>query len=44
MQLAECQDYENILLNSSGLLDVRAPIEFDQGAFPNARNFPLAQR
>lgn len=34
-------DYENILLNSSGLLDVRAPIEFDQGAFPQAANLPL---
>ncbi len=41
MQLTESQDYENILLHSSGLLDVRAPIEFAQGAFPAAENFPL---
>lgn len=41
MHLIESNDYENILLNSSGLLDVRAPIEFNQGAFPSAKNFPL---
>ena len=41
MQPIESNDYENILLNSSGLLDVRAPIEFNQGAFPGAENFPL---
>ena len=41
MHLIESNDYQNILLNSSGLLDVRAPIEFNQGAFPSAKNFPL---
>lgn len=41
MPLSESNDYENILLNSSGLLDVRAPIEYRQGAFPNACNYPL---
>ena len=41
MSLSESQNYENILLNSSALLDVRAPIEFAQGAFPAAANLPL---
>jgi tRNA 2-selenouridine synthase len=41
MQLAQNSEYEKILLNSSGLLDVRAPIEFNQGAFPRAINLPL---
>ena len=41
MQLAESHNYQKILLQSSGLLDVRAPIEFEQGAFPTAANLPL---
>ena len=41
MQLTESDDYSHILLNSSGLLDVRAPIEFNQGAFPRAANLPI---
>ncbi len=41
MHYAESQDYEKILLQSSGLIDVRAPIEFEQGAFPTAENLPL---
>ena len=41
MQLATSHNYQDILLNSSGLLDVRAPIEFAQGAIPNAANLPL---
>lgn len=40
-QLAESQNYETILLQSSALLDVRAPVEFAQGAFPGAANLPL---
>lgn len=41
MQLATSHNYEQILLRSSGLLDVRAPVEFEQGAFPSAANYPL---
>ena len=41
MRLATSHNYEQILLQTSGLLDVRAPIEFKQGAFPSAANFPL---
>jgi len=41
MKLPQIDDYRSILLNDIPLLDVRAPVEFDQGAFPLARNFPL---
>lgn len=41
MQLAVCNNYEKILLSGSALLDVRAPVEFEQGAFPTAANLPL---
>lgn len=41
MQYFASQDYENIFLNSTPLLDVRAPIEYEQGAFPTAENLPL---
>jgi tRNA 2-selenouridine synthase len=35
------QDYRAILESGAPLLDVRAPIEFGKGAFPNAHNLPL---
>jgi tRNA 2-selenouridine synthase len=41
MDLPETDDYRSILLNDTPLLDVRAPVEFNQGAFPFAENFPL---
>ncbi|MCW8929702.1 MAG: tRNA 2-selenouridine(34) synthase MnmH [Gammaproteobacteria bacterium] len=31
----------SILLNDIPLMDVRAPVEFSQGSFPNAINYPL---
>lgn len=34
-------DYRGLFLADVPLLDVRAPCEFAQGAFPNARNLPL---
>lgn len=34
-------DYANILLSSAALLDVRAPIEFAKGAFPDSTNIAL---
>lgn len=34
-------DYERILLDGTPLIDVRAPVEFAQGAFPGAVNLPL---
>ena len=34
-------DYASLFINDVPLLDVRAPVEFKQGAFPNAINIPL---
>ena len=41
MDLPSTDDYQTILLSDAPLLDVRAPIEFKQGAFPAAINLPL---
>ena len=34
-------DFKSIVLNNTPLIDVRAPIEFEKGAFINATNLPL---
>jgi len=34
-------DFASLFINDIPLLDVRAPVEFKQGAFPNAINIPL---
>ncbi|EDZ63175.1 tRNA 2-selenouridine synthase [Sulfurimonas gotlandica GD1] len=34
-------DFKSIVLNSTRLIDVRAPIEFEKGSFPYAINLPL---
>ena len=34
-------DYRQLFLQDVPLLDVRAPVEFNRGAFPNATNVPL---
>jgi len=34
-------DYRDIFLNDIPLVDVRAPVEFDKGAFPQSHNLPL---
>ncbi|NND93021.1 MAG: tRNA 2-selenouridine(34) synthase MnmH [Granulosicoccus sp.] len=34
-------DYRALLLSDTPLLDVRAPVEFDKGAFPTSINLPL---
>jgi tRNA 2-selenouridine synthase len=41
MQLPVIDDYRQLFLDDTPLLDVRAPIEFSQGAFPNTTNIPL---
>lgn len=41
MELPQIDNYRSILLNDTPLLDVRAPVEFIQGAFPSAENLPL---
>ncbi len=35
------QDFLNLFLNDTPMLDVRAPVEFLKGAFPNSQNIPL---
>ncbi len=39
--LPQLDDYAWLLLNDTPMLDVRAPVEFRQGAFPNTENIPL---
>jgi tRNA 2-selenouridine synthase len=34
-------DYRSLLLSGTRLLDVRAPVEFEKGAFPESVNLPL---
>ena len=41
MELPQVDDYRAYFLNDTHLLDVRAPVEFNQGAFPHTQNFPL---
>ncbi len=37
----DTEDYLSVLLSDTPLLDVRAPVEFAQGAFPGVKNLPL---
>ena len=41
IELPQTDDYRSLFLNNTPLLDVRAPVEFNQGAFPFTQNFPL---
>lgn len=36
-----CTDLRELFLTDRPLMDVRAPVEFDKGAFPGVRNLPL---
>jgi tRNA 2-selenouridine synthase len=40
-KLETTKDFKSIILNNTPLIDVRAPIEFVKGAFPNAINLPI---
>lgn len=40
-ELPEVDDLRRLFLDDVPLLDVRAPVEFQQGAFPGAENHPL---
>jgi tRNA 2-selenouridine synthase len=37
----QVDDLASLFINDTPMLDVRAPVEFEQGAFPNAINIPL---
>lgn len=41
IELPQIEDFRSFFLNDTPLLDVRAPIEFNQGAFPFTQNVPL---
>jgi len=41
IELPQLDDFRSLFLNNTHLLDVRAPIEFNQGAFPFTKNVPL---
>jgi len=41
LNLPQSSDFKSIVLNNIPLIDVRAPIEFEKGAFPHAINLPL---
>ncbi|VAW69028.1 Selenophosphate-dependent tRNA 2-selenouridine synthase [hydrothermal vent metagenome] len=41
MALPLINDYRQLFLTDTPLLDVRAPVEFSMGAFPCSENFPL---
>jgi tRNA 2-selenouridine synthase len=41
MTRSDTDDYASLFKQEVALLDVRAPIEFEQGAFPGASNHPL---
>ncbi len=37
----DTDDYRRLFLDDVPMMDVRAPVEFEKGAFPNTRNLPL---
>jgi len=41
MELPQLDNYLDLLVNDTPLIDVRAPVEFEKGAFPLAKNLPL---
>lgn len=41
IELPQVDDFRSIFLNAVPLLDVRAAVEFQQGAFPHTDNIPL---
>ena len=40
-QRANSKDFLKIFLQNIPMMDVRAPVEFNKGAFPNSQNIPL---
>ncbi len=43
MSRPNCEDYRQLFVNDTPLMDMRAPVEFGLGAFPTSVNRPLMQ-
>ncbi|PSU32398.1 tRNA 2-selenouridine(34) synthase MnmH [Photobacterium lutimaris] len=43
MSRPNCQDFRQLFINDTPLMDMRAPVEFAQGAYPSSLNLPLMQ-
>lgn len=43
MSRPNCEDFRQLFVNDTPLMDMRAPVEFAQGAFPTSLNRPLMQ-
>ncbi len=41
LELPQLDDFRQLFLNDTPMLDVRAPVEYEQGAFPHSINMPL---
>ena len=41
MELPQIDDYQRLFINDVPMMDVRAPVEYEQGAFPHTVNLPL---
>ena len=41
MSLPQIDNFQQLFLNDIAMLDLRAPVEFSQGAFPHSFNIPL---
>ena len=41
IELPQIDDYRSLFKNDTHFLDVRAPVEFNQGSFPYTENHPL---
>lgn len=39
--MPDTQDYLSLFLNDVPMMDVRAPVEFDKGSFPQSQNVPI---
>ena len=40
-ELTQIEDFSQLFINDTPLIDTRAPIEFEQGAFPHTSSLPL---
>jgi tRNA 2-selenouridine synthase len=40
-ELLEIDNFQYLFQNDIPLIDTRAPVEFERGAFPNALNIPI---